>query len=81
MVVDGVYKPDHFTLKAGIPVRWEVDGTNAGGCTGVLTSRALGVQKFLEPGINTIKFTPKEPGEIRFACSMGMVRGSFTVIP
>lgn len=81
MVVDGVYRPDHFTIQTGIPVRWEVDGTKAGGCTGVLTSRALGVQEFLKPGINTIKFTPKEPGEIRFACSMGMVRGSFTVIP
>lgn len=74
------YSPDHFTLRAGVPVRWEVDGTGAGGCTSVLVSRQLGVQKFISPGINTIAFTPSAPGEVSFSCSMGMVRGSFTVL-
>lgn len=75
------YEPNQFTLKAGMPVRWEVDGTNAGGCTSVLMSRQLGIQKLLEPGTNVFEFTPKEPGKIAFNCSMGMVGGSFTVVP
>ncbi len=77
----GGYSPSRFTLRAGVPVRWEVDGTNAGGCATVLNSRQLGIQKLLQPGINTIEFTPSQPGEIAFNCSMGMYRGSFTVLP
>ena len=80
-VNSGGYQPNHFTLQAGKPVRWEVDGTKAQGCISVLTSRKLGIQKFLNAGINTIEFTPTEPGEIQFSCSMGMYRGSFTVTP
>lgn len=75
------YEPDQFTITAGMPVRWEIDGTNAGGCIGVLVSRQIGVQKLLEPGINVIEFTPKVAGKIAFACSMGMFRGNFTVLP
>lgn len=82
MSVDyGGYEPNHFTLRAGIPVRWEVDATNAGGCLGVLVSRGLGVQQVLNQGMNTIAFTPQTPGEVGFSCSMGMYRGSFTVVP
>lgn len=77
----GDYEPKHFTLQAGVPVRWEVDGTKAAGCTTVLTSRKLGIQKVLARGINTIEFIPQQPGEIQFSCSMGMMRGSFTVLP
>lgn len=77
----GGYSPSSFTLRAGVPVRWEVDGTKAGGCANVLISRELGVQKLLEPGINTIEFTPKKSGKIAFNCSMGMYRGSFNVLP
>jgi len=75
------YIPNHVTLVAGKPVRWEVDGTNASGCISVLVSRPLGVQRLLSPGVNVIEFTPKKPGEIPFSCSMGMYRGSFTVLP
>lgn len=81
MNISGGYNPNRFTLRAGVPVRWEVDGTNAGGCTSVLVSRQLGIQKFLQPGVNTIEFTPSQPGEIAFSCGMGMFRGSFTVVP
>jgi sulfite exporter TauE/SafE len=76
----GGYVPNHFTVKAGVPVRWEVDATEAAGCASVLASRQLKLQKFLSPGMNIIEFTPTTPGEIAFNCSMGMYRGSFTVI-
>ena len=75
------YSPERFTIQAGVPVRWEVDGTQAGGCAGVIISRQLGIQKLLESGINVFEFTPDKPGEIKFSCSMGMYRGSFTVVP
>ena len=74
------YVPNHFTIVAGKPVRWEVDGTNATGCISVLVSRPLGIQQLLTRGVNVVEFTPKEPGEIPFSCSMGMYRGSFTVL-
>ncbi|MBI4098783.1 MAG: sulfite exporter TauE/SafE family protein [Candidatus Magasanikbacteria bacterium] len=80
-VSPGGYSPSRFTVRAGKPVRWEVDGTNAGGCISVLVSRPLGVQKLLARGPNVIEFTPKTPGEVPFSCSMGMYRGSFTVLP
>ena len=76
----GGYEPDHLIIRAGIPVQWEVDATNAGGCLGVLVSRELGIQQVLDQGINKIEFTPQTPGEVAFSCSMGMFRGSFTVL-
>lgn len=75
------YTPNNFTLEVGRPVRWEIDGTNAGGCASVLVSRKFGIQKVLKPGINTITFTPKESGTFAFSCSMGMYRGTFQVLP
>jgi len=74
------YEPNHFTVQAGTPVRWEVNGDNAGGCTSVLVSRQLGIQQLLKKGQNLIAFTPQTPGEVQFSCSMGMVRGSITVL-
>lgn len=76
------YQPSHFTVRAGIPVRWQIDASSGGGCGSVLVSRQLGIQKLLEKSpSNVIEFTPKTAGEIQFSCSMGMYRGSFTVLP
>jgi plastocyanin domain-containing protein len=77
----GGYQPNHFIVRAGVPVRWEVSATAAGGCANVLVSRQLKLQKFLNPGVNIIEFTTAQAGEIQFSCSMGMYRGSFTVTP
>ncbi|MBI5654237.1 sulfite exporter TauE/SafE family protein [Candidatus Uhrbacteria bacterium] len=74
------YEPSNLTVKKGVPVRWEVDGTQAGGCTGSIVSRELGISKNLDSGINTFTFTPSRTGQIAFSCGMGMVRGSFNVI-
>ncbi len=82
MKVTAGYLPNHFTIRAGIPVRWEIDATNGGGCASVLVSRQLGIQKLLEQiPSNIIEFTPTITGEIPFSCSMGMYRGSFTILP
>lgn len=82
MNVSGGYQPNHFTIRAGIPVRWEIDATNGGGCGSVLVSRQLRIQKLLDRSAsNVIEFTPLITGEIPFSCSMGMYRGSFTILP
>jgi uncharacterized protein len=75
----GTYEPKFLTVKAGIPVRWKVDGTDAFGCTSVLTIPSLNIVQPLHTGENIIEFTPTERGQLAFMCSMGMVRGSFTV--
>lgn len=76
------YQPNHFTIRAGTPVRWEIDATNGGGCASVLVSRQLGIQKLLDLNpSNVIEFTPTITGEVPFSCSMGMYRGSFTILP
>ena len=74
------YEPSAITITAGVPVRWVVDGTQASGCTSVLTIPDLGVTKTLARGANVVEFTAPERGTLAFMCSMGMVRGVFTVL-
>ncbi|MDO8469346.1 MAG: sulfite exporter TauE/SafE family protein [Candidatus Peribacter sp.] len=81
MAVSGYgYQPSELTIRSGVPVRFHVDGTQAGGCTRGFVIPSLGIQKVLADGDNVFEFTPQSPGRIPFSCSMGMVRGSFTVI-
>jgi sulfite exporter TauE/SafE len=78
----GGYAPNRFTIRAGVPTHWKIDGTNAAGCATVIQSPALGIsQKLLSAGINTIDFTaPTQPGVYPFSCSMGMYRGQMVVV-
>lgn len=74
------YSPNSFTIRKGVPVRWEINGVDVGGCTNAIVSRQLGISQRLKPGLNVITFTPKQTGAIAFACGMGMVRGTFNVL-
>ena len=74
------YQPSTLTVKAGQPVRWIVDGTNAQGCTRYLLAQKVGISKSLTKGENIIEFTPTEKGTVPFQCSMGMVRGTINVV-
>lgn len=76
----GGYEPNVFTIRKGVPVRWEINVPNAAGCASVLISRPLGIRKYLTQGSNVLAFTPNASGIVPFSCSMGMYRGSFTVI-
>ncbi len=85
MVASGyTYTPNTFTVVAGIPVEWEIDGGNASGCGRVIVMPTLGISKYLlgDGQITTIEFTPTKTGSIPFNCSMGMMtRGSeFNVV-
>jgi plastocyanin len=74
------YEPRNLTIKAGVPVRWKIDGSGASGCTSVMTIPVLNISEPLRQGENIIEFTATQKGQLAFMCSMGMVRGSFTVI-
>lgn len=74
------YSPDSFTVKAGVPVKWLVNGVNVLGCQGTLLAPKANIQQTLQSGNNVIEFTPSEKGALNFSCSMGMFRGSFNVI-
>ena len=84
MTVSGyTYTPSQFTVEAGVPVEWQIENKGATGCGQVLVSQKLKVAKYLTPdAVTTINFTPTEPGDIPFNCTMGMMtRGAkFTVI-
>lgn len=74
------YEPSQLTIHAGVPVRWKIDGTGAIGCTSIMTIPSLNITKSLGQGENIIEFTAPQKGPLAFMCSMGMVRGSFTVL-
>jgi plastocyanin domain-containing protein len=80
MTVDGGYEPDVLTVKAGVPVRWEIDGQNVAGCISYLQSRKLGIGLQLRPGRNVVEFTAATPGAYSFSCGMGMFRGTINAI-
>jgi len=74
------YEPSNLTIKAGVPVRWTIDGSGANGCTSQMVIPDLGITKAISLGMNQIDFTATKKGQLAFSCSMGMVRGSFNVL-
>lgn len=77
------YSPSKFTVIAGVPVEWHIDGTQAEGCAQVVTMPSLDITQYLSRDRETvISFTPQSTGQIPFSCTMGMTtRGSaFTVV-
>lgn len=77
---DPFYAPsDAFTVKAGVPVRIQVNGVGRG-CRSVFQIPKLGVSEYLDSQVNVVEFTPKKAGKYVFSCGMGMYRGMLTVI-
>ena len=76
------YYPDTFTVQAGIPIEWKIDGKNAQGCAQIISVPSLGITERLpRDQIKTITFTPQQTGQIKFTCSMCMAGpGTFKVI-
>lgn len=80
MIVAGSFQPNRFTVRSGVPVRWEIDGEDVSGCVNSIVMPLYGISQRLVLGPNVIRFTPKTPGSVSFSCGMGMVRGTITVI-
>ncbi|HJV32532.1 MAG TPA: sulfite exporter TauE/SafE family protein [Patescibacteria group bacterium] len=91
-VVDGVqvirmrlgsspaYLPsDAYTIKAGMPVRMEIEGIGTG-CRGELVVPKARVSVALTKKLNILEFTPKKPGDYVFSCAMGMFPGIMRAI-
>jgi sulfite exporter TauE/SafE/copper chaperone CopZ len=74
------YKPsDTYTIKAGMPVRMEIEGVGTG-CRGELIVPKARARVALTKDLNVLEFTPKSPGEYVFSCAMGMFPGIMKAI-
>ncbi len=73
------YSPNKFSIKKGVPVRWEIDAQAPYSCASTIVMPQLNIQKSLKAGSNVIEFTPEETGRLPFSCSMGMYTGAFDV--
>jgi sulfite exporter TauE/SafE/copper chaperone CopZ len=76
------YSPNYFTVRANVPVRWEISDRGTSGCTNAIIARTLFRGEIpLTPGQTSIKeFTPTQSGRHTFSCWMGMVPGTIEVI-
>jgi sulfite exporter TauE/SafE/copper chaperone CopZ/plastocyanin len=76
------YEPNYFKVRAGIPVRWEIEDVGTSGCTNAIVAKGLFPNEIsLTPGKVSIKeFTPTRPGKYKFSCWMGMVSGIIEVV-
>lgn len=73
------YSPsDTYTVKAGTPVRIEIDGVGMG-CRSIFQIPKLGVSTETSNPPTMVEFTPDKPGQYAFSCSMGMYRGTLNV--
>lgn len=74
------YKPNSFTIKKGVPVKWIINSKDPNSCASSIYSQKLKIQSYLETGENIFEFIPNDLGKISFSCSMGMYRGYFNVV-
>ncbi len=74
------YSPsDEFTVKAGVPVRMQINGIGRG-CRSALQIPKLGASVYLNKQNNVLEFTPEKAGRYVFSCGMGMYRGTLNVV-
>lgn len=76
----GGYNPSAFTITKGVPFVWHINSQDSYTCASSLVVPSMGIRKTLVSGENTVEFTPTKTGQIQFSCSMGMYRGTITVI-
>ncbi|MCA9379254.1 cupredoxin domain-containing protein, partial [Candidatus Dojkabacteria bacterium] len=75
------YTPSRLTVKAGIPIRWEINDTGTSGCTSAIISRDMFEgQVKLERGLNVVNIAALQPGTYKFSCWMGMVSGTIVAV-
>lgn len=75
------YSPERIKVMKGKPVHLNVVAKSAYSCASAFRIPSLGISKNLQPNETfEVTFTPKEVGEIRFTCSMGMYSGVIEVL-
>ena len=80
MDVDGGFSPNQFILEKDIPVKWIIDGVGINGCNNAIQVPEYDLYFDIEPGEQTIEFTPTETGTVPWSCWMGMIPGTFIVV-
>lgn len=73
------WNPNKFVLKAGVPVKWIINGKEITSCNNAIQVPKLGLQFNIKQGEQVIEFTPNESGVIPWSCWMGMIPGVFIV--
>lgn len=80
ITVDGGYDPEVIYAKVGQEVTLKFHRVENSECTSEVVFEELNIRKKLPAfKTTTITLTPKKPGEIHFACGMGMVHGKLIV--
>lgn len=75
------YEPAQIRVRAGVPVEWRINGSQAAGCAQILTMPAAGIEEYLpQSGEKVITFMPERAGRMAFTCGMGMTDGAFLVV-
>lgn len=75
------YEPSVLEVVEGVPVEWQIYGSQFMGCAETFYQRDFGIRTQLRPGMNTVRFTPTKAGKFTFSCNMGMIRGTLIVKP
>lgn len=75
------YSPSNSVVYAGMPIKWNMYSKTPVSCSIFLRVPSLGISTILKDGNNTFDIPAQQPGTIQYTCSMGMYRGSITVIP
>jgi plastocyanin domain-containing protein len=73
------YHPNSFVIKAGIPVKWNINVKELTSCNSELVMNEYNIDVKLKQGINVVQFTPSKVETIQFTCGMGMLHGNFIV--
>lgn len=79
-VLSAGFKPNKFTLRKGIPVKWVINAKELNECNKAIVVPHYGLEIKLQPGIQVIEFTPSETGVVPWSCWMGMIPGTFIVV-
>lgn len=74
------FSPNRFTLRQGVPVKWIIDGKELNECNREIVIPQYDLKINVEPGKQTVEFTPKETGVVPWSCWMGMMPGTFIVV-
>lgn len=79
-VTNAGWQPNSFVLQKGVPVKWIINGIQINGCNNKIIVRDYGLEFPINPGEQTIEFTPDKEGVVRWSCWMGMIPGTFIVV-
>ncbi len=76
------YTPNALVVRAGVPIRWEIEDVGTSGCTNAIVSRNLftGESDLTLGQTSVVESTIPRPGEYKFSCWMGMIWGSIEAV-